>query len=208
MLMENNRSSYSEILKNKKLIKEMKKVLQILPFGVVISSAKKNQEWFTNQEFTNKFAKIRKDLDELSDIDISFINPRDEVNISKEFPTNLSQVLKLQREKLDNNDVMVDDLMVEEDVKIFCNPNNGNQLVNESEETLQERICNIKTLTVEWEGVDSYMHVFIDNTNVIKLEEAKNNIKCQKIMFTSASHEFRTPLNSITNSFDIILDSF
>jgi len=44
------------------------------------------------------------------------------------------------------------------------------------------------------------MHVFIDTSAFIKLEEANNNIKCQKIMFASVSHEFRTPLNSIINS--------
>jgi two-component system, sensor histidine kinase and response regulator len=55
------------------------------------------------------------------------------------------------------------------------------------------------------------MHVFIDTTNIVKLEEAKSNIKCQKIMFASASHEFRTPLNAIMHSFRFIghqFDSF
>ena len=48
------------------------------------------------------------------------------------------------------------------------------------------------------------MHVLIDTTNITQLEEAKNNIKCQQIMFASASHEFRTPLNAILNIFDLI----
>jgi len=61
------------------------------------------------------------------------------------------------------------------------------------------------------------MHVFIDNTSVIRLEEIKNqikldeannNLRLQKIMFASASHEFRTPLNAIINSFGIALNSF
>ena len=71
--------------------------------------------------------------------------------------------------------------------------------MSNDKEDIHERICSIKTLIVEWEGVESYMHVFVDNTSLIRLEEAKNNIKCQKIMFASTSHEFRTPLNSITN---------
>jgi len=50
------------------------------------------------------------------------------------------------------------------------------------------------------------MHVFIDTTDILKLEEAKNNIRCQKIMFASASHEFRTPLNAIVNSLSFIGD--
>lgn len=70
------------------------------------------------------------------------------------------------------------------------------------------RTYNIKTLKVNWQGQSSIMHVFIDNTDVMKLEEATNNIKCQKIMFASVSHEFRTPLNAIINSYTFIEDSF
>eukprot|EP00344_Euplotes_crassus_P007798 CAMPEP_0197017936 /NCGR_PEP_ID=MMETSP1380-20130617/79820_1 /TAXON_ID=5936 /ORGANISM="Euplotes crassus, Strain CT5" /LENGTH=215 /DNA_ID=CAMNT_0042445093 /DNA_START=1 /DNA_END=648 /DNA_ORIENTATION=+ len=70
------------------------------------------------------------------------------------------------------------------------------------------RICSVETLKVDWESEPSYLHVFIDNTNVIQLQEAKNNIKCQNIMFASASHEFRTPLNAIINSFKIIENSY
>ena len=36
----------------------------------------------------------------------------------------------------------------------------------------------VKTMKINWEGSnDSYMHVFIDTTNVSKLEEAKNSIR-------------------------------
>lgn len=62
------------------------------------------------------------------------------------------------------------------------------------------RVFNIKSTKVLWDGKPSIMHVFIDTTNMIKLEEANNNIKLQRIMFTSISHEFRNPLNSIVNA--------
>eukprot|EP00344_Euplotes_crassus_P005211 CAMPEP_0197002316 /NCGR_PEP_ID=MMETSP1380-20130617/6834_1 /TAXON_ID=5936 /ORGANISM="Euplotes crassus, Strain CT5" /LENGTH=191 /DNA_ID=CAMNT_0042420385 /DNA_START=1 /DNA_END=573 /DNA_ORIENTATION=- len=52
------------------------------------------------------------------------------------------------------------------------------------------------------------MHVFIDTTDIIKLEQAKNRIKMQEIMFASASHEFRTPLNAIIHSYNFIKESF
>jgi signal transduction histidine kinase len=71
-----------------------------------------------------------------------------------------------------------------------------------------ERSFHVKSLEIEWEGKSSFMHVFIETTNIVKLEEAKTNIKCQKIMFASASHEFRTPLNAIMNSFNFIGDNF
>jgi len=77
----------------------------------------------------------------------------------------------------------------------------------QSDDSFVERIFNIKSINVHWDGQPSFMHVFIDTTDILKLEEAKNNIKCQKIMFASASHEFRTPLNAITNSFTFIKES-
>ena len=66
----------------------------------------------------------------------------------------------------------------------------------------------IKTVKINWEdNPNSFMHVFVNITSVVQLEEAKNSIKCQKIMFTSASHEFRTPLNAILNSLDFVRDT-
>ena len=66
----------------------------------------------------------------------------------------------------------------------------------------------IKTVKINWEdNPNSFMHVFVNITSVVQLEEAKNDIKCQKIMFTSASHEFRTPLNAILNSLDFVRDT-
>ncbi|CAI2359186.1 unnamed protein product [Moneuplotes crassus] len=198
LLIIRTRSLYSEILRNKKLINEMKKVIQILPFGVVIWPAKADEKWFTNREFTSKYAKIRNDLKELEDIDISFVQNDKQNNISPK----LSTFLKSQQTLLKNKESYC-----EQDIKIDCNLERGNMIVENQDNSL-ERTCSIKTLMVEWEGVESYMHCFIDNTDVIKLEEAKNNIKCQKIMFASASHEFRTPLNSIMNSIDILKASF
>jgi signal transduction histidine kinase len=48
------------------------------------------------------------------------------------------------------------------------------------------------------------MHIFVDITNVKKLEEEKAKIKCQNIMLASVSHEFRTPLNAFGNSLQLI----
>ena len=66
----------------------------------------------------------------------------------------------------------------------------------------------MKTLKIDWESnPNSFMHVLIDTTKIAQLEEAKNNMKCKQIMFASTSHEFRTPLNSILNTFDLIKDT-
>jgi signal transduction histidine kinase len=52
------------------------------------------------------------------------------------------------------------------------------------------------------------MHVFFVNNDILRLEEANNNIKLQKIMFASVSHEFRTPLNAIIHSYHLSSISF
>jgi len=59
-------------------------------------------------------------------------------------------------------------------------------------------------MKVSWNGEPSFLHVFIDTTNIVKLEQANNNIKLQKIMFTSVSHEFRNPLNAIINASKVV----
>jgi len=63
----------------------------------------------------------------------------------------------------------------------------------------------MKTMKVTWDNdPNALMHIFIDSTNVRKLEEERAKNHCQKIMFASVSHEFRTPLNSFENSLDLI----
>mmetsp|Transcript_22607 Transcript_22607/g.22452 ORF Transcript_22607/g.22452 Transcript_22607/m.22452 type:complete len:192 (-) Transcript_22607:883-1458(-) len=189
----------------------LKKILQILPFGVVIWPSESEDKWFTNQEFTHKFTKIRNDLKELQDLDVSFISEEDTIK-SNNAKHDLEQFLKENSKKLSDTQ----NFMVEKDIKIACNLLEA-ELSSKDDEASEYRICKVKTLMIEWEGVDAFMHVFEDNTEMIKLQEEKNammleeansNIKLQKIMFASASHEFRTPLNSIINSFDIVLNSF
>lgn len=184
----------------------MKRILHIFPYGVIIwpENIQDSERYcFTNKEFDTNFAKIKKDLDQLRNIDI-IVNDPYEQDVSNSIKTDLNRFLKEHHNRLKEGEILV-----EHNAKIFCRPDLAhNQLILEGQEIVIERVCNIKTMTVEWEGVKSYMHVFIDNSDIIKLEEAKNNIKCQKIMFASASHEFRTPLNAIMNSFEFIDSSY
>jgi signal transduction histidine kinase len=60
----------------------------------------------------------------------------------------------------------------------------------------------LKTVKVEWDKYkDSCLHLFINTTAISKFETEKARNKCQKIMFASMSHEFRTPLNAINAAF-------
>jgi signal transduction histidine kinase len=200
------RSLYATILQNEKLIKEMKRILQVFPNGVIIWPWNRDdgdQKCFTNEVFDTKISKIRGDINNLKDIDVRIYDNNSNDN-TQEISTNLWQLLEDNQRKLDGRNVIV-----KRDISIQCRPSSRmfseeNELDNE----LSERICRIKTLEVEWEGVSSCMHVFIDNSDIVKLENAKTSIKWQKIMFASASHEFRTPLNAIMNSFDFVRDTF
>lgn len=63
----------------------------------------------------------------------------------------------------------------------------------------------IKTIRVEWNQSDrAFLHVFINTTYLKKLEEAKSINKCLHIMFSSISHEFRTPINAFSNALALL----
>jgi len=50
-------------------------------------------------------------------------------------------------------------------------------LLEESDSDDIVKVFNVKTLQVQWEDHPGFMHVLIDTTDIIKLEEANNNIK-------------------------------
>mmetsp|Transcript_24890 Transcript_24890/g.24651 ORF Transcript_24890/g.24651 Transcript_24890/m.24651 type:complete len:103 (-) Transcript_24890:42-350(-) len=72
----------------------------------------------------------------------------------------------------------------------------------------QKREFVIKTTLVEsdLESADDvlFMHMFIDTTKIGQLEEAKAQNHYQRQMLSNVSHEFRTPLNSITASLELM----
>ena len=64
---------------------------------------------------------------------------------------------------------------------------------------------NVKSLKVDWENnKNSYIHVFINTTDVKKFEFQKAKNDCLQIMFSSITHEFRTPINAFSNSMSLI----
>ena len=94
---------FAEVFKNKKLTQEMKKVLKILPFGVIIwPSNQDDTKGFTNEEFDNKFTQIRNDIDELINIDISFNENKEKIKVYEEVPQNLFHFLKQQHSQVEN----------------------------------------------------------------------------------------------------------
>ena len=60
---------------------------------------------------------------------------------------------------------------------------------------------NVKTVQLKW-GANrySYIHVFVNTTAVKQIEVEKTRNDWLQLMFSSISHEFRTPLNAFSNS--------
>jgi signal transduction histidine kinase len=176
---------FSIILKNEKLIEEISRIIKAFPHAVFIQS---REESFTNEEFTAKIASINNNLLRLEEVPIKIQNGFESENSS--WMINLKKFLKRQVKKLRDKEVV-------EQESVVVGEKDGHS----------GKWWNIKSMRVLWKGNPSFMHVFIDVTDIMKLQEANNNIKLQKIMFASASHEFRTPLNSIINSWKFVQGS-
>lgn len=186
----------------------MKRILKIFPHGVIIETEAEQENQriaFTNEQFQKQIQNIRNRVEELERIDVNF-------DLEDSFSG--TSFMTLQQYLARQQSLLASDRILEQPrVTIKCRADAApGQLLLDSEDEdgaeAVEKIFNVKSMQVEWQGRPSFMHVFIDNTDIVRLEEATNNIKCQKIMFASVSHEFRTPLNAIMNSFKFIADSF
>ena len=196
---------------NEMLVEEMKRLLKVFPHGVIIESGTHLQQrkiQFVNENFKQTIKDINSQIDSLRLVEVSV----EQLNKNTDglVKDTLLHLLDLQVDKLGAENIF-------ETPKVSVNcvsqcvedeEGKGHELIDEDEPAeMNMRTFNIKSINVHWKGNPSCMHIFIDTTDIVKLEEATNNIKCQKIMFASASHEFRTPLNAIINSYSFIGDS-
>lgn len=71
------------------------------------------------------------------------------------------------------------------------------------------KFYQLKSVKVKWnECEESYMHMFVDTTTIKEWEKEKATNKWLHAMFSSVSHEFRTPINAISNSIDLMILNF
>jgi signal transduction histidine kinase len=188
---------------------EMKKVLEVFPNAVLIQAVdnakNKNSDLsFRNHQFEVQIMDIKKRTRELDNINLSF-EQTDSLENIKSVTCDLNTYLYEIHKRLKDNEVFEQKKIVLKSKRLPSDTITG---TFGSDDQSKDKFFTIKTMKVEWEGQKSYMDVFIDNTDIVRLEEANNSIKCQKIMFASASHEFRTPLNAIMNSYRFIEDHF
>jgi hypothetical protein len=170
-------------LKSDKLIKEMKKILQMFPHGVLMASKNckpTKDHHFTNEMFEKDICKIRHKLQELDAVTVEF---KIENQISKKEPEKIKLLKFLhERQNLIKREHSIDeiDVLLSEKMELDGQQNLEENIIerrDELEAVVKQKSFRIKSLEVEWEGEPCYLHVFIDTTNIVKLEEAKNNIK-------------------------------
>ena len=160
---------------------------------------------FTNDFIWNAFEKEKlNNQNEFESIMINIMNNKENTNsFESDSEITLEEFLNSQeywasQQQLEGAQSIENNIIVK-------NPDELSNQLNESENDFSYKIFNVKTIKVWWENnPTSYMHVFINTTEVRKLEEMKAKNKCQKLMFASASHEFRTPLNAFMNSLTLI----
>jgi len=187
------RSLYVLIAKNQKLINEMKRLLQVFPESIIIrangTGTKRIKKYYANRHFTTRICDIKEEIKNIDKIEWNIDTPKSGSDESESFKTYLHAFLKQQEDKIK------DKKFVEwKSMQMKCSDKVYREWTGlDSDISIESNIRHfqVKTLQIRWEGdTSAFLHVFVDITDIKKLEEATNNIKCQKIMFASVSHEF------------------
>ena len=196
---------------NQNLIHTIKAILEVFPEGVLIRSldslTKQTVLKFANETIKRKLFGQNSDCLNWSEFEvqpiesldyekkfdfnksmsfIDFINHQEFALEDIENPTNISEQLIELRKRVQNIEESKDS--------------------ESSQKSSTSQLCySVKTIKVNWEdNLHSYLHVFIDTSQIKKLEEERAKGQCQQLMFASVSHELRTPLNAFVNSQQLI----
>ena len=193
---------------NNDLIHTIETILKVFPEGVMIRSVDEISRR-TILKFANNIA--NRDLVNYENKDIN-IKVFDNESFSEErkmqHSISLDMFLNRQESNLESsqND-WVDQLILIK--KKICQLQEGFVKIANIEEKKEELFFNVKTIKVSRDkNNQSFMHVFINTTQVKKLEEERANREYQHMMFASLSHELRTPLNAFSNSLNLVQITF
>ena len=193
---------------NSELIKTIKKILEVFPEGIVIQSLDKRSQELVVQ-FANEAAaknvisyqgiqynpiddsKLNYDIKVEKEASRSNLEPEDDISFST---VSLSQLLDQQIEAVQHKDIEVS-VPVE-----FKDKNN---------DSAKSKFYIVKTLKVKWiHNKDSFIHVFVNATTIKKFEKEKARNEWLQLMFSSVSHEFRTPINAFMNSIQFLESNY
>ena len=161
--------------KYKKSGEEKKKIFEVFPHGVLIHTDNSEDPLcFTNNEFKSQIQDIRNKVRELHNIEVRY-NEEGEKNcdIESETTTDLYKFFHQTITKTSSSEISE-----RHKIKIKSSPGEyKGSMLDFNNDTEIENIYSIKTMKVEWEGKSCWMHVLIDTSIIMKLEDANNNIK-------------------------------
>ena len=193
---------------NKDLIHTIQKILQVFPEGVIIRSLDETSKQ-TIMKFVNNIANKDLIIDNYTESNVIVVKSEN-LNQEDDFHNYLSikEFLSNQEIKLQSNASCGVDQMIW--IKKSIEHLHKEFVRNvHNDEKKEEIFFNVKSVKVTWKNnEDSFMHVFINTTQVKKLEEERANREYQHMMFASLSHELRTPLNAFSNSLNLIQFTF
>ena len=192
---------------NQELIKTIKKILEVFPEGIIIQSFDKVSNklilQFSNEaaskEILNYENLLGKPIDE------------DKLNIVLKTSDNIKWTNWIwQKEDLESYSLpeflqfhTYSAQVIESEV--WSSVEVCSKEYNEETDSLKSQFYNVKTLWTRWKNNDnSFIHVFVNTTAVKKFEMEKSRNEVMQLMFSSVSHEFRTPINAFTNSIALI----
>ena len=161
---------YASIQKWERLIEEQKRILTFFPDCVIIQNNIDESKWetiFTNNEFDSQIIKIRNRICELEDVKVSF--SKSEIDESDIVVTSLKATWTTS-----TNSPWYETVN-QQKVTIWWKEFNevGRQLNESGDENLIQKLFSVKSMKVNWEDKNWFMHVFTDTTDIVKLEEAK-----------------------------------
>ena len=172
---QNTEILYKLMYKYKKSGEEKKKIFDVFPHGVLIHTDNTEDPLcFTNNEFKSQIQDIRNKVRELHNIEVKYSEGGEKNDESENEIT--TDLYKFLHHTIRNTSS--DEISQRHHIKIKSSPGEyiGSKLdLNEDPDI--ENIYSIKTMKVEWEGKRCWMHVLIDTSIIMKLEDAKNNIK-------------------------------
>jgi signal transduction histidine kinase len=176
--------------KNKELANSIKHILQIFPEWVVIRDrnvdSKDIETVFINNEASCQ-------LYEVNDLAVQIVNEKGDDN----FPNISLNDLLLHQE---NKFIRENELERYDTEKVMIS-----YKFNQQNDEKEPRYFTLKTIQVNWENsVHAFLHAFVNTTDVHKLEKAKVTNRWMHIMFSSISHELRTPINAFINANEMI----
>jgi signal transduction histidine kinase len=177
---------------NKKLADSAKNILQVFPECVIIRDIL--GDGTTDTVFVNNEA--AHELYEIEDLEVNVLNENEDSDEHHE-KINLNSLLRKDESKI-NKKNFIFQAKESEKIKIDYSP-------SQHMKTREPRFYTLKSIKVNWvDSTSAFMHVFVNTTDIQRLEKAKATNKCMHVMFSGISHELRTPLNAFINANEMI----